>query len=110
MSRIDDSHQPYKRKRSLGPGPRRRPRITESKDWECIKGKNTKTHYVQKCVFIGDDRSGLHTGDRRTVKTKKKTKKKYNKLYKAWAKKHGVSGRKAVSSYSCRRQRGVTCK
>lgn len=108
MARIDDSHQPYKRKRSEGPGPRRRPRVFEQKDWECSKGKNTKTHYVQVCKYVGD---GPDRAPRR-IKLKKKYKKGYNKEYRAWLKKHGAHRQKPVASYHCRRSRrtGVSCK
>jgi hypothetical protein len=101
--RIDDSHQPYKRKRSLGPGPRKRPRVLEMKNWECRKLKATPKYYVQVC-------RDLETGRTRKIKTKKKWKRKYNKLYRAWSKRHPIAAKSPQPTYRCRRQPGVQCR
>ena len=108
MARIDDSHQPYKRKRSEGPGPKHHPRVYETKDWECSKAPMTRTHYVQVCKYIGDGPARKP----HVVKLKKSTKKKYNKVYRAWLKRQGGRRQKPVPSYHCRtnRRTGTSCK
>jgi len=95
---------PFKRKRSLGPGPRRHPPVRQTGDWTCTRGKDTKKHYVQVCT-------NTETGTRRTVKLKKKYKKSYNKTYRAWAAKKRGSVRSApLLSYRCRRTKRTRCK
>lgn len=105
--RIDDSHQPFKRTRKIGPGPRKRPAILQSKDWSCTKGKNTKTHYVQTCKWMGE-------GNRKPVKvkTKKRYKKAYNKLYRKWAAKHrkALTAKGAMPGYRCKKTKIARCK
>ena len=108
LPRLDDSHQPFKRKRSLGPGPRRRPRVAETKNWECEKRPSTWTHYIQVCRYVGDNAE--MRGTKRTVKTSKKTKRVYNKEYRAWLKRHEGKVNKPQSSYSCRPHAGTRCK
>lgn len=105
MARIDDSHQPFKRKVTLGPGPRKRPKVMQAKDWECVKVKPTKTHYRQVCKWVGD-------GDRapKTVRIKKKWKKAYNKVYRTWAKNKRLAARGPVKTYRCRRRPGTSCR
>ena len=108
--RIDDAHQPFKRTVRIGPGPRKRPAIVREGDWECVKGKNTRTHYVQVCTFIGE--TGRKRGAKLTVKTKRARKKRYNKLYRAWAKKHrkALQARGPRAGYRCRRTAVAKCK
>lgn len=105
MARIDDSHQPFKRKRSIGPGPRKRPKVNEAKDWACARAKPTKTHYVQVCKWVG----GGETKSPRTVKLRKKYKKAYNKVYRAWARNKRLSAT-PVKSYRCRKKPGTKCR
>lgn len=105
MPRIDDSHQPFKRKSKIGPGPRKRPAIREAKDWQCRRAKPTKTHYVQICSWVGP-------GNRapRKVKLKKSFKKRYNKQYRAWAARKAAPARGAKPGYRCRRTKTTRCR
>jgi len=105
MPRIDDSHQPYKRKRSLGPGPKRHPRVKQTKEWECTARKPTKTAYVQVCRWVGEG-----TRKSQTFKTSKKSKKKYNRLYRQWLVKKGIVNKGRTSTYRCRRTKTTKCK
>jgi len=102
MPRIDGSHQPFKRTRKLGPGPKKRPAIGQTKDWECIKTRGQKTDYTQLCRYVGPDRD--RRGEVRLVKTNKAKKKRYNKVYRAWAKKHrkALQAQPARPGYRCR--------
>ena len=108
MARIDDSHHAFKRSGELGPGPKRR-KLHEEKDWECRKGKNTATEYVQVCRWVGD-------GKRKpmTVRRSKAKKKAYNKSYRAWLKRNAriqafqAKGRKP--GYRCRRTAIAKCR
>lgn len=106
--RIDDSHQPFKRAGKIGPGPKRRPAIFEEKHWECRKGKNTRTHYVQVCTWIGP-------GKRKPlkVKTNKKKHLAYMKnVYRPWAKTHRakLTARGAKRGYHCRKTPATKCR
>lgn len=101
--RIDDSHHPFKRKRTMGPGPKRHPRVAETGELVCHKGKNTKTHYVQVCKVQG-------TGTVRTYKLKKSTKKRYNKLYRAWRARQKAAPKGRRPGYRCRRTARATCR
>jgi hypothetical protein len=107
MSRIDDSHQPYKRTRKIGPGPKKRAPVLQVGDWECKRGPKK---YTQVCVYVGDNR------DRRGTKVKKKLnakkKKAYNKIYRAWAKKNraALAARGQLPTYRCRRTAAAKCK
>lgn len=104
MDRIDDSHHPHKRRRSLGPGPRKHPPVRQTGDWTCTRAKPTGKHYVQVCTNI-------ETGSKRTVKLKKGYKKKYNKAYRAWAARKRAPSRSApLPSYQCRRTKRTRCK
>lgn len=102
--RIDDSHQPYKRTKRLGPGPRRHPPVLQAKNWECSKGKKK---YEQICVWVG---AGKRAPTKNRMNPKKK--KKYNKVYRAWAAKNRVAltKRAPVSGYKCRRTKATRCR
>jgi hypothetical protein len=106
--RIDDSHAPAKRTTKFGPGPRKR-KFQLTDDWRCTKGKNTKTHYVQVCTWMGD-------GKRKPVKikTKKSKKKTYNKVYRAFAKRSkriaALTKRGPRRGYKCKRTKLARCK
>lgn len=106
--RIDDSHAPFKRTRKIGPGPRKRPAIYESKDYVCKRLKPTATHYRQVCTYVGAD-GQKHVA---TIKTKKGWKKKYNKQYRKWAAKARASlvKRGPQSRYRCRRTAVAKCR
>lgn len=106
--RIDDSHQPFKRVRKIGPGPRKRPPIFESKEFKCKRAKPTRTHYIQHCTYVGAD-GAKHVA---TVKTKKAWKKRYNKVYRAWAKKKRAAlvSRGPQSRYRCRKTALTKCR
>lgn len=101
--RIDDSHQPFKRVRKIGPGPKRHPPVLEVKQWKCVKGKKK---YTQVCTWIGGGEPRAPTINRMN----KAKKKKYNKLYRAWAKRNRNTKGKARSTYRCRKTRNTTCK
>ena len=109
MPRIDDSHTPFKRKASIGPGPMRAPKIHEAKVWVCEKPKKgahgKKGYYTQACV-------SRETGQVRFVRRSKKAKKKYNKLYRAWVAKKRVNpqSKPARRSYRCRRTNVARCR
>jgi hypothetical protein len=111
MARIDDSHHSFKRGGKLGPGPKKQT-SHRTADWECKKGKNTKTHYVQLCTFVGDDRS--RRGKKLKVKTKKTKKKAYNKLFRAFAKRSvrlkAREARGARTGYRCRKTPVAKCR
>ena len=110
--RIDDSHQPFKRTGAIGPGPKKRPKLHQEKDWECQKGKNTKTHYVQVCTYVGDNRK--RRGKKIKVVRSKKSKRSYNKLWRAWAKRNGriqaLQSRGAKTGYRCRKTPASRCR
>jgi len=101
--RIDDSMHPFKRKRRLGPGPRKRPPFTETKDWVCTRGTNTPKHYVQRCV-------NQETGEKRTIKLKRKYKKAYNVTYRRWAASKAEPRATPRAGYRCRRTKRTRCK
>ena len=100
MARIDGSHHAFKRTGTIGPGPKKQ-KASQEKNWECSKGKNTATAYVQICRWVGE-------GRRKPMKvTRKKVKKKaYNKLYRAWAKRNDrvrrLQSRGPKPGYRCR--------
>lgn len=107
-ARIDDSHQPFKRLRVIGPGPKRHPPVDNVKDWECRKGSKK---YEQICVYVGPnlDRRGKTTKNRMNPKKKKK----YNKLYRAWVKKTrgtATATKRARPGYKCRRTKSTKCR
>jgi hypothetical protein len=108
MKRIDDSHQPFKRTKKLGPGPRRRPPIHESKTFVCRRAKPTAKHYVQLCTYVGADGAKYQT----TIRTKKGWKKRYNKQYRAWAarKRTALVARGPQRGYRCRRTASTRCR
>jgi hypothetical protein len=102
---IDPTHTPFKKRSKIGPGPRKRPAIRKAGDWECERAKPTRTHYVQVCVWQGD---GIRKPKR--VKLKKSWKRGYNKIYRAWAKKHtGRIRTTALPGYKCRPTRATKC-
>jgi hypothetical protein len=109
--RIDDSHTPAKRTTKFGPGPRKQKAAFRG-DWECHKAKSTPTMYVQKCVYVGDNKNRL--GAKITVKTKKSRKKAYNREYRKWAKKNArikaLQKRGARSGYRCRKTAVAKCR
>jgi hypothetical protein len=109
--RIDDSHHAFKRGARLGPGPRKR-QLYEERNWECTKGKNTSTEYVQICRYVGDDRT--KRGKRVKIKRKKSAKKAYNKIYRAWQKRNArvqaFQSRPRKSGYRCRKTPVAKCK
>ena len=109
--RIDDSHQPFKRTTKTGPGPKKQTNTREG-DWECKKGKPTKTHYVQVCTYVGANRK--RRGKKIKVRRKKSSKKAYNKLWRAWAKKTAriqkLQNKGARSGYRCRRTAVTKCR
>lgn len=102
MARIDDSHQPYKRTRKLGPGPKRARPKQQTKEWECRRGKRP---YEQICRWVGE-------GKRKPTKNRMNPSKKraYNKLYRAWAKKKRLAERGKLPGYKCRRTANTKCR
>jgi hypothetical protein len=110
--RIDDSHQPFKRTGAIGPGPKKRPKVHQEKNWECQKGKATAKHYVQICTYVGD--YSKRRGKKIKVLRSKASKKKYNKLWRAWAKRNkrisALQSRGAKRGYSCRKTPIAKCK
>lgn len=111
MSRIDDSHYTFKRTQNLGPGPKKR-KLSMAGNWECQKGTNTKTHYVQSCTYVGPDRD--KRGKKRKVRRKKSSKKAYNRLFRAFAKRSkrlkALQARGRRPGYRCRKTRVAKCK
>lgn len=111
--RIDDSHQPYKRTKKIGPGPRKAPPKFLQNAWICKKGTPTKAEkgkfYIQLCKFVGAGASPS-TKPRR-IKTKVKTKKKYNKLYRKWAaaNRKKLQARGKRPGYECRKTPSTKC-
>lgn len=110
MPRIDDSHAPFKRKRKIGPGPKKAPPIYQAKRWVCERIKpgergSKPGHYTQLC-------RNVETGTGQYVRRKKSKKKAYNKLYRKWAAKHRAKlvARPAVRSYRCRPTRVARCR
>lgn len=105
--RIDDSHQPFKRTKRIGPGPKKHPPVLQVKDWECKKGSSK---YVQVCTYVGPNVE--RRGTTVTHKTKKAKKRKYNKLYRAWARKNRAKlvNKGALPSYRCKRTRNASCR
>lgn len=110
MPRIDDSHAPFKRKRTIGPGPKKAPPITQTKAWHCERVRPSERgakpgFYTQLCRLAG-------TNVVRYVRRKKKAKRAYNKLYRKWAAKHRAKlvAKPAIRSYRCRRTRVAWCK
>ncbi len=110
MKRIDDSHQPFKRTGRIGPGPRKRAAVFESKTYSCKRASPTATHYVQVCTYFGAD-GKKHTTK---VKLKKAYKKRYNKVYRAWAKTNkrvtALAKRGAKPGYRCKRTAQTKCR
>lgn len=109
--RIDDSHHSFKRSTKLGPGPKKRTN-TQELTWECQKGRNTSTHYVQVCRYVGDDRA--KRGKKITVKRSKAKKKAYNKLFRRWAKRNrrlqAMQAKPSRRAYKCRKTTVAKCK
>ena len=109
--RIDDSHAPFKRTNKIGPGPKKRPSISQDKNWECQKGKNTAKHYVQVCTYVGSSKK--RRGKTLTVKTLKSVKKAYNKVYREWAAKNArikaLTKRGPKKGYRCRQTKIAKC-
>lgn len=109
---IDPTHHTFKRASSIGPGPKKRPRLEQAKDWECQKGKNTSTKYVQICTYVGDNKK--RRGKKIKVVTSKAKKKRYNKLWRKWAAKNArikaLQKKGPKSSYRCRPTRVSKCR
>jgi len=107
--RIDDSHHAFKRGGKLGPGPKKQ-RLSQEQDWECRKGKNTATEYVQICRWVG----GGAPRKPMKVKRKKAKKKAYNKLYRRWLKANArvqaFQRRGRKPGYRCKRTAIAKCK
>lgn len=110
MARIDDSHQPFKRTKTIGPGPRRRPAIQQAKDWECAARPSTRTHYIHVCTYVGPNRK--RRGKKVTIKTSKAAKKAYNKQYRKWRKRNRtqLAKRRALPGYRCHRTKYAKCR
>jgi hypothetical protein len=103
-ARIDATHSAFKRRRKIGPGPKKRPPIFEVGKWACERPtKKSSKYYLQLC-------KNLETGTVRTFKLKKKTKKRYNALYRAWIKKKGSATGPARPGYKCRKTRISPCR
>ena len=109
--RIDDSHAPFKRAGGLGPGPKKRPRVQQERDWECQKRPATKTHYVQVCTYVGDNKA--RRGKKMTVKRSKKEKKAYNVVFRRFEAKskrlQAQQKRGAKPGYRCRKTPAARC-
>jgi hypothetical protein len=109
MARIDDSHHPFKRAGTLGPGPKKQ-KLAQEGNWECSKGKNTKTDYVQTCRWIG----GGPPRKPMKVKRSKAKKKAYNKAYRAWLKRNAriksFQAKPRKAGYRCRRTAVAKCR
>lgn len=110
-SRIDDSHQPFKRIRQIGPGPKRRPAVAQVRDWECKRGPKK---YTQICTYVGPNRA--RRGTKVVSKLDPKKKKKYNKQYRAWRASLSARARPdlrrsaPLPGYRCRRTPVAKCK
>jgi hypothetical protein len=106
--RIDGTHTPDKRTLKFGPGPKKR-KFALTDDWNCVKGKNTSTHYVQVCTWKGDGNRAVAT-----IRTNKKKKKAYNKLYRKFAKRSArikaLTKRGPRRNYKCRSTRVSKCR
>lgn len=108
-TRIDDSHTPFKRMRALGPGPKKRPPVKQTRRWVCIKAppkKQKKGYYTQLCRSVD-------TGRIATIRTDKDEKKKYMKEYRVWRSKSKAprfSRTARISTYRCRKTRTTKCK
>jgi hypothetical protein len=109
---IDPTHHTFKRATGIGPGPKKRPRLERAKDWECQKGKNTSTKYVQICTYVGDNKK--RRGKKIKVVTSKAKKKAYNKLWRKWAKHskriQALQKKGARAGYRCRATPVSKCK
>ena len=94
---LDDSHQPFKRSKTLGPGPKKGGN-SRTGEWECRKLKK----YVQICEWVGPGKRS----DKKVV-TDPERKKKYNKLYAEWLdkKRKPRFPNKRAASYRCRARR-----
>lgn len=94
---LDDSHQPYKRRRAHGPGPRGET-FVQTKEWECKK----VAPYVQKCVNVGGQ--SARKGRVKIVRTRRSRKQRYNTEYDAW--RRGKPGNRfpqtRLRDYECR--------
>ena len=89
MPRIDDSHAPFKRKRSIGPGPKKAPPIHQTKAWACERVRPSEAgakpgFYTQVCRL-------KETGAVRYVRRKKSKKKAGKKDKSAKKKKKAAS-------------------
>jgi hypothetical protein len=110
-NRIDDSHHAFKRAGKIGPGPKKR-KLEQEQNWECKKGKNTSTEYVQICKYVGPN--AKRRGKTVKVKRLKSKKKAYNKLYRKWAKKNtrlaAFQARPRKAGYRCRKTAVAKCR
>lgn len=105
--RIDDSHQPFKRTRTIGPGPKKAPPVKQARDWECQRGPKK---YTQICTYVGDNPA--MRGRKVKSKMDPTKKRKYNKLYRAWAKENrqALRARGALPNYRCHKTRVTKCR
>jgi hypothetical protein len=103
MAKIDPTHHAFKRAGKTGPGPKKRTKHQQG-DWECQKGKNTSTKYVQICTYVGDNKK--RRGKKIKVVKSKAKKKAYNKLWRKWAAKNArikaFQAKRAKGTYKCR--------
>jgi hypothetical protein len=108
---IDPTGHPFKRTGKDGPGPKKHINYQE-REWECQKGKNTRTHYVQICTYVGKNKK--RRGKKVKVARSKAKKKAYNKLWRRWAKKNArikaLQARGAKQGYQCRSTRVRKCR
>lgn len=81
---IQDDHNPFKRLRSIGPGPRGREPLRQRQNWECNAIKDAP--YKQMCVWIGPEGKGHRRGSKKVVVVDPEYKAKYNKQYNKWRK------------------------
>lgn len=109
---IDDSHAPFKRTNKIGPGPKKRPPVTQTSNLECERRRKTATHYIQVCTYVGPDRA--RRGKKTVVKTAIKKKQRYMKQYRAWAKNNAriaaLSKRGPIRGYKCRKTPVAKCR
>lgn len=105
MTRIDDSHTPFKRKKSIGPGPKRQPPVKQTKHFVCERPRHgrKKGFYTQDCV---DTKTGIV----HVIRRKKSKKKAYNKVYRTWTAKRKAPKSRPLPSYRCRRTRVASCR
>jgi hypothetical protein len=109
--KIDGTHHAYKRAGKNGPGPKKKTNHQQG-DWECQKGKNTSTKYVQICTYVGDNRK--RRGKKVKVVRSKAKKLAYNRKWRAWAAKNArikaFQSKGYKQSYKCRSTPVAKCR